>query len=80
MSSSILNILRRPITKNNPAILAERRIIEFGDRGVRYWTAKEHDLLLEGLHVYGKDYKQLSEHVGTKDLISVRSKLAAIKK
>ena len=59
----------------------ERRIFEIGSKVPYYtqWSAKEHDRLLEGLQIYGKDFKQLTEHVGTKDFKSTRNKVFSIK-
>ena len=30
------------------------------------WTKREHELFLEGLNLYGKDWKKVQHHVGTR--------------
>jgi SHAQKYF class myb-like DNA-binding protein len=37
------------------------------------WTDQEHDLFLEALKIYGKDWENIERHVGTRDVIHVRS-------
>lgn len=45
-----------------------------GEQLPRYWSNEEHQLFLEGLELYGpKDFKAISEHVGTRTATQVRT-------
>ena len=37
------------------------------------WTDEEHQLFLEGLRIYGKDWESVEKHIGTRDAAHVRS-------
>ncbi|CAM0946430.1 unnamed protein product [Alopecurus aequalis] len=39
----------------------------------RRWTPDEHQRFLEALHMYGRDWKMIEEHVGTRTTIQLRS-------
>lgn len=37
------------------------------------WTKQEHELFLEALLIYGKDWTKIEKHVSTRDAIHIRS-------
>ncbi|KAL5711201.1 hypothetical protein ACHQM5_021685 [Ranunculus cassubicifolius] len=37
------------------------------------WTDEEHDKFLEALHLFGRDWKQIEDYVGSKTVIQIRS-------
>jgi len=37
------------------------------------WTPEEHQLFLEGLKTYGKDWVSIQKHIGTRDTTHCRS-------
>jgi MYB-related transcription factor LHY len=37
------------------------------------WTDEEHELFLEALKIYGKDWEAVEKHIGTRDAAHVRS-------
>ena len=37
------------------------------DRGWSHWPEDEHNLLIEGLRLYGKDWNSVSKHVGSRN-------------
>lgn len=37
------------------------------------WTPQEHELFLEGLKLFGRDWKQVAEHVKTRTSVQIRS-------
>ena len=37
------------------------------------WTDQEHELFLEALKLYGKDWEEIQAHVGTRDIVNVRA-------
>lgn len=37
------------------------------------WTQEEHDKFLEGLKLFGKDWRQIEEHIGSRTCAQIRS-------
>ena len=37
------------------------------------WTDEEHQLFLDGLKIYGKDWEAIQNHIGTRDTVNIRS-------
>ena len=49
-----------------------KKVLEIDDKTGR-WSQKEHRLFLEGLKLYGKNWKVLSDHIKTRSCTQVRS-------
>ena len=57
-------ILRMNKKQRKPYVMKNKREI---------WTPEEHELFLEGLSLYKRDWKRIEQHVKTKTVIQIRS-------
>ena len=56
--------------KEQEEVLSQQHL-EKGNRG--RWSRDEHNRFIEGLKLFGKDWKQIEEHIGSRSGAQIRS-------
>jgi len=60
-------------TSNQPSTSLTKPAYKSGNKAAGRWTKEEHQKFIEGLKRYGKNWKQVEEHVGTRNGAQIRS-------
>lgn len=48
---------------------SQKASVQFSGR----WTSEEHEKFLEGLKMFGRDWRQIEEHIGSRTCAQIRS-------